>query len=316
MRRIFILAILGFGLLTSLVTPAEAIISVSRCKKAAVIAIDIANVVKSAYCNPSSSGWIRLKSTKLFVRFTFRAYAFYLRVSEILFNRNPAGLVLVSGPAHSGTTILAQMVGNLPECELINYETGFFLNHEGFKVIPRLISSRKKWVIEKTPLHLYRIEEILKLLPDSKHLIIYRDPKDTVASVSMRLEGNFEEAMNATRDSFEKILKVKSLRQVKIISYEELVLKREETLSGICKWLGIKMELSILDVTSNDVFFGTGSGKNTSGFGTADHVLRRRWQVRQPFFDGRGRHLHILTPKQMNLIDSEFRHMMNSLTSN
>jgi hypothetical protein len=131
----------------------------------------------------------------------------------------------------------------------------------------------------------------------------------------MRLEGDFYAAMKATRDSFEEILKVRNLEQVKLISYEDLVLKREETLVGISKWLGVEMDLGVLDVSNHSIFFGKGSGRNTSGFGTTDHVLRRRWQVRQPFFDGRGRHKHILSPQQLKLIDVEFRFILNLLSS-
>jgi hypothetical protein len=144
------------------------------------------------------------------------------------------------------------------------------------RILPYLLASRKKWVVEKTPMHLHQIKRILALLPDSKHLTVYRDPRDTVASVLMRLEGDFYAAMKATRDSFEEILKVRNLEQVKLISYEDLVLKREETLVGISKWLGVEMDLGVLDVSNHSIFFGKGSGRNTSGFGTTDHVLRRR----------------------------------------
>lgn len=249
-------------------------------------------------------------------RLTFRLYRIFFELTQLFSGRSSAGLVVVSGPAHSGTTILAQTVGNLPDCELINYETGFFLGHgKGVKILPRLLRSRKKWVIEKTPLHIYRIEHVLSLLPDSRHLIVYRDPRDTVASVLMRLEGDFESAVKETLSSFQEILKVKNLRQVKIVRYEELVTNREETISDICIWLGLARDMSVLDVRNHDVLFGDGPGKLASGFGIENHVLRRRWQVRQPFFDGRGRHLSILTKRQLNALDREFHDVVRSLTS-
>jgi len=255
-----------------------------------------------------------LKIRQSFEQFAFRVYRFFQMLPKLFLDRSPARLVLVSGPAHSGTTILAQTVGNLPDCQLINFETGFFLDPPGgIRILPYLLASRKKWVVEKTPMHLHRIKRILTLVPDSKHLIVYRDPRDTVASVLMRLEGDFHAAMKATRDSFEEILNVRNIEQVKLISYEELVLKREETLVGISKWLGVEMDFGVLDVSNHSIFFGEGSGRNTPGFGTTDHVLRRRWQVRQPFFDGRGRYEHILSPQQLKLIDVEFRSIMNVL---
>jgi hypothetical protein len=249
-------------------------------------------------------------------RLSFRAYRVYLNVVQRLFNRDSAGLIVISGPAHSGTTILAQTVGNLPDCELINFETGFFLGTgKGVKILPRLVRSRKKWVVEKTPLHVFRIEHVLGLLPDSRHLIIYRDPRDTVASVLMRLEGDFEAAVKETLDSFHEVLKVKTLSQVKIVRYEELVTNREETISDICKWLGLNKDLSVLDVRNHAVLFGASSGEFTLGFGVTDHVLRRRWQVRQPFFDGRGRHLSDLTQRQLSVIDREFHGVLKSLAA-
>jgi hypothetical protein len=259
---------------------------------------------------------MNMESSESIERLSFRMYRVFLEVAQLIFNRKPAGLVVVSGPAHSGTTILAQTVGNLSDCELINYETGFFLGSgNGVKILPRLVRSKKKWVIEKTPLHLHRIEHVVKLLPDSRHLIIYRDPRDTVASVLMRLEGDFEAAVKETLISFHEVLKVKTLRQVKIVRYEELVTNREETISDICNWLGLTNDLSVLDVRNHAVLFGEGSGKLTSGFGITDHVLRRRWQVRQLFFDGRGRHLSILTQRQLSVIEREFHGVVESLSA-
>jgi hypothetical protein len=256
-----------------------------------------------------------MKSLEVVEVFCFRVFGILKKFSERLNSRALTSLLMVSGPPHSGTSILAQTIGNLPDCDLINYETGFFVKSGmRLKILPMLFSSKKKFLVEKTPMHLHRIEGVLDLLPDSKHLVIYRDPKDTVASVLMRLEGDFDAALKSTLESFQEVLRVSHLRQVKIVSYEQFVVNKQETLNEICTWLGISLDLSVLDVRNHLVFFGEGSGKLTSGYGVSDHVLRRRWQVRQPFFDGRFRHASILTPNQVEVIDSEFREVFRSLT--
>jgi protein O-GlcNAc transferase len=93
---------------------------------------------------------------------------------ENLQNRSVC-LVSISGAGHSGTTLLASMIGNHPEVHLITYETGWFLdsqesNEGAFNYLRKFTNenSRATVIVEKTPKHVFHTDKIKKYWPETR----------------------------------------------------------------------------------------------------------------------------------------------------
>jgi hypothetical protein len=216
----------------------------------------------------------------------------------------PVRLVSVSGPGHSGTTLLASMIGNHEKVHLITYETGWFLNSRDnyLEALNHLKSfSNENYqapiIVEKTPRHVYHISRIAELLPDTRFIVTVRHPLDVLASLLIRYQ-NMNTALDRTISDLEAIDKIKQRKDVIIVHYENLIETPSETIKSVCKHIDLIFSQDILKWHKNPPnWFGAEPALN-EGIGEEAHVSRRAWQVQQPLFDGRGRYLRVLDSNQ------------------
>lgn len=233
----------------------------------------------------------------------------------ILFPRRKcydARLISISGCGHGGTTLLATILGSHSRTKLIPVETEWFLGLGPQAWIKEIkfrnylsksgVKKSNLTLIEKTPRHVFRIPYIENLYSNSKFLVMIRDPRDLVSSISKRI-GDFEGALKRVELDFKAINKIKSNPKVKIIRYEDLVTDFESTLNKILEFTDLRFERSLLDFSNQAPdWFNTEKSTKTNGFGKENHILNRAWQVKQPLFDGRGRYKKDLSTEQLNLI--------------
>ena len=134
-----------------------------------------------------------------------------------------------------------------------------------------------KIIGEKTPRHVFRIDDILTLIPDAKIICMVRDPRAVVASYrdwtyrgGLPVEGNSDyiAAVAAeeqrSKSSYHiviatkmwlgavgaatKALKKYGSSKVKIVKYEDIVKEPRIEIEQICDWLGIPYDEYLLEI--------------------------------------------------------------------
>ncbi|OGT73036.1 MAG: hypothetical protein A2W76_02680 [Gammaproteobacteria bacterium RIFCSPLOWO2_12_47_11] len=103
----------------------------------------------------------------------------------------------------------------------------------------------KRFICEKTPRHVLRIDQIRKLYPGSKIIVIVRNGLDVTASLKERW-GNFRNAMERWVKDNSKMLEFRKKYDFHLLKYEDLITSPREELENICKYCDIKMHGSML----------------------------------------------------------------------
>lgn len=133
-------------------------------------------------------------------------------------------------------------------------------------------AGKQRW-LEKTPTHLFYIDEILAVVPDARFVELVRDPRDILSSKKTR------KARGGSADPIWDTLAWKSAveaankhaahhgRQILRVRYRDLTARPEATVREICHFLDLPFEPALLQVGRvNATSANTG---NTSGITTA-----------------------------------------------
>lgn len=149
-----------------------------------------------------------------------------------------------------------------------------------FEAYCKLSASRsgaKVWG-EKTPRHIFRINDIVEKFPDARFICMIRDPRAVVASYrdwkyqgsasSIEQDEDYKKVISHEEDRTSKsyhiiissmmwraaanaALKTQeklSSKKVKIVRYEDIIAYPEKTISDICDWLEIEYQPEMLAV--------------------------------------------------------------------
>ncbi len=161
--------------------------------------------------------------------------------------------IFICGCGHTGSTILARIIGYHSKIYLINYETGVFLLNRHYlknkilkKFTKEAIKNKKKFLLEKTPRHIWHIDYINQKIKKSKFILTTRNPEDTIYSLYKRY-GNINQAIQRYQDDSIQTIRNMSLENSILIKHEDLILNTEKTLKKICKFLNIKSEKSMIN---------------------------------------------------------------------
>lgn len=117
-----------------------------------------------------------------------------------------------------------------------------------------IMQGKARWA-EKTPRHLFYVEDIRRLFPNAKFIRIIRDPRDSIPSVikniglSTSLVGEFYRwtSVYAKTDPF-----FRSDRGSITVRYEDLVANTKQEVASICEFLEEEFEPSMLDRADAD----------------------------------------------------------------
>jgi hypothetical protein len=130
-----------------------------------------------------------------------------------------------------------------------------------------------KYWVEKTPKHIYHIEEIKKDFPQAKFIFIYRDPRDNYISYKKK-RGNRINAISFSNDWNKCFSIAEKCDNLLFVKYEDLVLIPEKTINQIVKFLQIDFNRSLLTPTKtgnkwngNSMFNETKNRIDASGIG-------------------------------------------------
>lgn len=176
---------------------------------------------------------------------------------------------------------------------------------------------RKRWG-EKTPRHVFRIDDILAVQPAAKIVCLVRDPRavnasyrdwqrdkaesptgdEALAEDRLRAAHSYNVVLNALLWRAAMRAALQALRRygderIHLLFYENLTLEPEVTLKGLSEWLGLAYTEAMLDVPIvHSSYAMTGSGISS--------VPVERWR-------------HALTPTEMSVVQSCCRSLMAEL---
>lgn len=156
----------------------------------------------------------------------------------------------IVGCGHTGTTLLSAMLSIHKDIYCPMYETEIFFKKDSLKKIKELEKIAKdqnyKYLLEKTPRHLYKIEKINGLLKNVKFLSCIRNGYDTIFSLNKRYN-DLEKSINRYIDDNLFLISMIENNNIKLVKYEELTSTTEKTLKEVCKFLNIKYNKNMLN---------------------------------------------------------------------
>ena len=239
--------------------------------------------------------------------------------------KTPAALagrkfVFVAGCGHTGTTLMAAMLGSHSQIYTIPDETSvFWRSREQEPVLEELArivtesASTAPIICEKTPRHVYHVERMLAYFPDARIVLMLRDGRDVVASLARRC-GEIACSIVRWEADTHQTLRWRGNDRVMIVRYERLVTQPEATLAAVCGFLGVGYEPAMLRFHEDPRhWFGQTALQEADGVGEESHRIRRNWQVHQPLFDASGLWRSALSPADLALFDRTAAALMHEV---
>jgi hypothetical protein len=202
----------------------------------------------------------------------------------------------VTGCGHSGTTLLASKLGLHPDVLLISRESNVFAPHHGLRRARIIVQEwlafarqeHRPVILEKSPKHVHCVGRIRRLLPDSRIIVVVRNPLDTCASLYRRF-GDLDLAIERWLMDNEAALAAREKPSTWLVRYEALTREPADTLSAACSFLGIPWDPGLL--TRSGSVYGTDPGLRRN-------MAIRHEQVSQPIYDNNGKWAEVLDARQ------------------
>jgi hypothetical protein len=199
----------------------------------------------------------------------------------------------ITGCGHTGTTLLARIIGNHSQVYLPLRETNIFLAYNALihnslleaEILTAINDNPNAlYYIEKTPRHIWHVDYIRRATSDSKFILCTRNGYDVIASIFKRTM-DIKESIRRYKD--DSLLTIRQLDQsdVILVKYENIILCRGEEIKKICKFLGLKYEKEMLNYHKKEVSWNNvNEMKKGNGLEGDEHNSLRNWQANQPIF--------------------------------
>lgn len=216
----------------------------------------------------------------------------------------------VVGCGHSGTTLISGKLGNHQNVFLVKRESQIFLPKKGLLYGK---SACEQWyyiakqlgmthVLEKTPKHVHCINRIKSVLPESKFILITRNPADNIASLYERfndLEFCIERWIMDNKELYNWI----DSKSTYLIKYKELTKNPKEKFREICDFLNLPWNKTILKAS-----------KTSYEKGNLDTTGRKRYnQVSKEIYCREGRWKETLSEDQYDIVVERTSELANKL---
>ena len=229
--------------------------------------------------------------------------------------------IFIIGCGHSGTTLLNKIIGNHKDVYGIPNETYLFKKSpDEIKQILNVYDNKrkglnKKFVCEKTPVHVYHIDDIYTYTINPKIIIITRDGRDVFSSLKERFGPNDYSFSRWANDNNEW-LKHSRKDEFHILKYEDLVNNKRQTMKNVCEFLKIEYYDKIFDYEMTEIDLPNNFYDGLINFDK--HRELRNYQINMPIYDGSNRWAKDITQEELNVLYSNesFIKMMEVLGYN
>jgi hypothetical protein len=227
--------------------------------------------------------------------------------------------IFIVGCGHSGTSILNKIICNHKDIIGSQVETGLFydneknINYNLNKFKNERLIQNKKYFCEKTPTHVYKINEMYKYTTNPRIIVITRDGRDVICSLNKRY-GCIKKSLDRWINDNKEWLKNLNINNFHILKYEDLVKNKHETMRKICIFLEIEYYDEIFNYSINSNI--TLPEKFYHGLiDNGKHNKLREYQLNQEFYDGTGRWINNLTEEEIKILysNTEFVNIMLKL---
>jgi hypothetical protein len=218
-------------------------------------------------------------------------------------HRIEAAPIFVVGCGHSGTSVLLRLLGAHSKIYGVPYESKVFRYPDlkqslTAKIWNRnTIAQRKHRWAEKSPVHVRMIDKIFAMYPEARVVFIVRDGRDVAVSIRKRF-GDIETGLNRWVDDNRHGLNWSDDPRVITVRYEDLVKRYDETMPGICKFIGEAFEEGLIDYHETPVYDLTKEARSPGSEGLRKHAENRTWQMSQKLFDGSGKWIKEMTEEE------------------
>ena len=218
-------------------------------------------------------------------------------------------MIFVTGGKHSGTTLVATILGANSKCLMIPTETGCYskqhirqLRKPFLEKMPKMNS---EYVVEKTPDHVFQIDIIQEDWPDAPIFVVTRNPIDRVASTQRR-HGNWGQSIYECSNDMSACISAMKRKNTYLVTYESIVKNFNETVKGMCDFAGLEFEQSMVNFHENAPIWFERHLHD-------DHYRKRSEQMRTPLYDDSGWGIDYLTKEQIDQINFDCLDKYHSL---
>lgn len=162
-------------------------------------------------------------------------------------------LILICGCGHTGSSILARVLGSNSSIFFVPKESGAFLANRYYLESTLIADFRsaakgenKSLILEKTPRHIWHVDYVRNNYLNTKFILTTRDGRDVIASLYERY-GDFQAALTRYKDDSIMTLRQLSRPDTMLVKYEEFVKNPNKVLNNLCLFVGVKFEEDMLD---------------------------------------------------------------------
>jgi len=233
-------------------------------------------------------------------------------------------MIFVCGCGHSGTSLVTAMLGSHGDIYSINEETYLFtrcvLNDSDIraafrtKYLPAAQEKGAKYICEKTPIHIGRLDRIRKVFAGAQIFVPVRDPRDVALSIKLRTGRLSDGYLRWIEDnSLVRRELEASAKDLFVFRYEDFIDDLPRTLSDICGRIGLSYDPAMLNYHQDKrPWFGVdeSSSSNSIPPPRAHNAQFRNWQIKQPIMERRGLWKANLTRAEINEVQRACEGMM------
>lgn len=243
----------------------------------------------------------RVKSCRRQVRYWCQS-----RIRRVSIDAPPTFIVACG---HSGTSLLLAILGTHARMFAVPFESNMAASgdKERFEQLAKqfdkstITAGKFRW-IEKTPTHIYCIENILSWCPDARILLIVRDGRDVACSIRDRT-GSLEDGIKRWVTDNQAAQPFWHLPNVHVLKYEDIIGNFESTIRSAVEFLDEEYDENLQNYHRIPRKWYSGKIKKPeSAFGD-NHADYRNWQINQPLFDGRGKWQEKLSSDELAMVE-------------
>ncbi len=201
--------------------------------------------------------------------------------------------IFIAGCGHTGSSILARIIGEHSKILFEKKETNLFLLYNHFiyekklNLINKKIKKLKKThYLEKTNRHLWHLDFISKKIPKSKFILTTRNSMDVIGSLYKRTK-NIKNSIRRYQDDSIYTLRHLEKKNTMLIKYEKLIENPEKIIKQLFKFMNLKYEKKVFNYHKKNIKWNNSQPKKTKGDTEKNHDQLRSFQLNQKLFDGR-----------------------------